>query len=246
MISVIIPTMRLKRKKNIKYLYKSISSLPDVIKDLKENTKEEIEIILVVNGLEDQSLIKFVDELENVKIIKNNLNVGVARAWNMGRHFAEGEFLLYLNDDVRVASSAISEMKKTFESKEKVGIVGPKGAKWENCEHVEFVGENSIEEASAIAGFAFMVKTEIFDEIGGFDNAYTPAGFEEIDFCFKAIQAGYHCIVNPAIDITTEPRHGISALNTNIKYLNSEINTQDLNARNRDYFESKWKNHESN
>jgi GT2 family glycosyltransferase len=36
-----------------------------------------------------------------------------------------------------------------------------------------------------ISGFCFIVRTAFFDKIGWFDMIYTPAGFEDIDFCLK-------------------------------------------------------------
>ena len=234
--------MSMKRKKNPKHFFRKVTSLPDLLNDLDNNVETEIEIIIVVNGTKDKKLLDFVQTRKNDKVIINSHNVGVARAWNMGRHMAEGDYLLYLNDDVQVHPGSIEKMLEVYKEEPNAGNVGPQGSRWENFAHAEFMGTEKREVSTVVSGFAFMVRTETYDKIGGFDDFYTPAGFEEIDFCYQINKLGLHCIVDPDINITTEPRHGISALNTNIKYLNSEINTKDLNERNKSYFESKWKN----
>ena len=119
MISIIIPTRSLKRKKNIKHLLKPISSLPDLVEDIEKNISVDYEVIIVVNGMEDRDLLKYLDSKKTFKIIYNNKNVGVSRAWNMGRHYAEGKYLLYLNDDVRLEKKSVETMLDVFEKNEK-------------------------------------------------------------------------------------------------------------------------------
>jgi GT2 family glycosyltransferase len=239
-VSFIIPSMVLKRKKNIKHLLKSLSSLPDVVKDIQENVSLEYEIIVICNGREDKKLIKYLEDKNVDKFCIIDKNAGVSRAWNIGRNLAEGKYLCFVNDDVRIGKNSIESIVEKFLEDKKIGIIGPKGAKWENGAHVSFVGESIPEEADAIAGFCFITPEEIFAEVGGFDINYTPAGFEEIDYCFAVKKAGYKNIVIPNLSITTEPCHGISARNTTICYFNNKITTKDLHERNKSYFSKKW------
>jgi glycosyltransferase involved in cell wall biosynthesis len=246
LVSIIIPSRHLKRQKNLKHFYKPISSLTDLIQDLAKNIPAELacEVIVVCNGVEDQALIKFVQEEQRAKRIDkyciNNLNAGVARAWNIGRHLAEGDLLLYVNDDVRIGPDAIKRMSEVMREDAIIGMLGPKGALWKDGEHLRFVGEIHDEEADAIAGFCFLLRTSVFDQVGGFDNAYTPAGLEEIDMAYAVRKLRKKCLVVAGLDIQTEPAHGISAQNTTIHYLNSKVTTQDLHLRNKKYFLEKW------
>jgi GT2 family glycosyltransferase len=242
MISIIIPTRSLKRKKNLKHLLTPVSSLPDLLSDIEMNVHQEYEVIIVVNGNTDKKLLKYLSGKDQYNIVINNKNIGVSRAWNMGRHFASGEYLLYLNDDVRLFEGAMEQMLDRLKAHSEIGVVGPQGSIWENFEHVRFGGEIEAEETTVVSGFAFMTPTEVFDKVGGFDNNYTPAGFEEIDYCYKVRREKLKCFVDPEINVKTEPCHGISALNTDISFLNEKINTNDLHKRNKEYFIQKWKN----
>jgi GT2 family glycosyltransferase len=241
-VSFIIPARSLKREKNLKYFYLNISSLPELVASIRENVQISYEIIVIANGDQDVDLIKFIKENKINKYAICNLNTGVARAWNIGRQLSEGRILVYLNDDVTVGKNNVIPLVEKISSNDKVGVVGPKGAIWKNNKHEAFVGESEIAKADAIAGYAFAVKTEIFDHVGGFDVAYTPAGYEEIDFCFKCNQAGFANYVIPGLDFKTEPRHGISAKSEDIKYFNNIISTVELNERNRNLFIRKWSN----
>jgi GT2 family glycosyltransferase len=92
-----------------------------------------------------------------------------------------------------------------------------------------------------VVGYAFGIRAEVFDAIGGVDVAYTPAGYEEIDLCMKSRQHGLHNYSVPAMKADTEILHGISARNESIEYMGTAINTLDLHARNTAYFKAKWR-----
>lgn len=239
--SIIIPTRQLKRDKNIRFFYKKISSLSDLLADIKDNVVIEHEVIVVCNGIKDKDLIEYVQSSALVdKYAVLNQNSGVSRAWNIGRMLAEGEMLLFINDDVKLGKNAVETMYEYLNGNDKVGEVGPKGGLWHGDSSGERTGLEKPEEADEISGFCFMTKVAVYDEVAGFDIAYTPAGFEEIDYSFKVRKAGYKCMVVPNLDIHTEPCHGISARNEDIVYFDNTINTKVLHEKNRSYFLDKW------
>ncbi len=239
-ISIIVPTRQLKRGKNLKHFYRSVSSITDLFDCVKKFKSPEIEFIVVINGLLDKELEQFVRSSKVDKSCINNLNAGVSRAWNMGRQLAEGQFLLFINDDVIFNEESLQKMMEVMDNEPDVAIVGPKGAIWKNGQHVAFVGEAQAEYADAIAGFCFLVRASVFDKIGGFDLNYSSAGMEEIDFCYAVKKQGHKLKVLPNLEIITEPRHGISARKEIIRYLFSEIDTETLDVKNKNYFRKKW------
>jgi GT2 family glycosyltransferase len=238
MVSVIIPTRSFKRKKNLKYLYKKIFSIQDLYNSLL--IEKNIEIIAILNGNQDSELIKFIENNNFNKYAIINQNAGVSRAWNIGRQLAEGDFLLFVNDDVVIEGNSIEQMVQEFKKNEKLAIVGPQGSIWKNGEHFQYGNDKNILDVNVISGFCFMVRTIFFDEIGGFDTNYTPAGFEEIDFCFKTLQSGFQLKMLNGLKVFTEPVHGISGKKEDIIYFNNKINTVDLNEKNKKYFRKKW------
>ncbi|OFZ16560.1 MAG: hypothetical protein A2X86_12250 [Bdellovibrionales bacterium GWA2_49_15] len=238
MISIIIPTRDLKRKKNAARFFRPLTSLPDLIASIKTHVTIEHEIIVVCNDSAKSDLVDFIKQQDIKKYCFNNVNVGVSRAWNMGRQMAEGDALMFINDDVTIGAGAVETMYRALVAEEKLGIVGPKGEYWKGSAKVNETYENA--EVDVISGYCFLVKTSVYDQVGGFDTAYTPAGFEEIDFNFSVSKAGFRRKVIGGLAIVTNPCHGISSLKTEIKYLYSSIHTEDLHLRNKSYFEKKW------
>jgi len=159
----------------------------------------------------------------------------------MGAMMAEGDTLCFLNDDVAVGPRAIETLYRVLISDASIGEVGPKGARWRGAEHDCSVGETKMEDADAVSGFLFMMRANLFFEIGGFDVTYTPAGFEEIDMSFAIRSRGYRCVVIPDLDVKHYGRHGVSASVAPIAYFGNSIDPRDLHARNRAHFVHKWK-----
>jgi GT2 family glycosyltransferase len=236
MISIIIPTREFKRSKNLKYLHKKLTSISDLINSLETAKDSKFEVIVVINGISDQKLIDYV---KNHKFITKyavlSSNSGVSRAWNIGRNLAEGELLLFLNDDVVVKEDSIKLLSSSIN--DQIVMVGPKGSVWENGKH-SYYTEN--DDVNVISGFAFMIKSNIFDLIGGIDINFTPAGYEEVDLSFKVIKFGYQLKIVSEASFITNPVHGISAKNTQINYFNNSINTKVLHDKNTNYFKLKW------
>jgi GT2 family glycosyltransferase len=239
-VSVIIPTLHLTRPKNPKYFMFQRYTLEQVLSDLASNVALPIEVVIVCNG-SDPALIELVRNHERVdKFCLNSVNVGVARSWNMGAMMAEGEALCFLNDDVEVGSGAIEALYETLTSDETIGVTGPQGNTMQGGGHDRFVGVTEPEDADMISGFCLMVRASTFHSLGGIDIAYTPASYEESDFCFTVRKHGLRCRVVPGLALKHYLRHGVSARKGEIEYLNKSVHSSDLHQRNRAYFVRKW------
>jgi GT2 family glycosyltransferase len=56
-------------------------------------------------------------------------------------------------------------------------------------------------------GGAMMVRTEVFCRLGGFDEAFSPTGPEDLDFSLRAYAAGYHAVFVPEAVAYHTPSH---------------------------------------
>lgn len=239
-ISFIIPVLHLKRPLNKARFFMPRYTLPDVLRDIHNNVTLSHEVIVVCNS-QNKDLIDFVSSSPHIdKYCLNSVNVGVARSWNMGAEMAEGEALCYVNDDVEIGKGGAERLFEILTSTSDVGQVGPMGAIWKGAEHVRYVGESNIEEADAISGFLFMLQESVFRQVGGFDPAYSPAGFEEIDMSFALRKHGWKCLVVPDLAIKHHHYHGVSSYRSRVAYLGKEIDTEELHQRNKTYFTKKW------
>jgi GT2 family glycosyltransferase len=251
LVSIIVPVLRLERglDERAGHWFRPARGLPDLLKDLERNVSLPWELIVVCNNPDDAALIEFVRARHRPGALRqgvhkyciNSVNVGVSRAWNMGAMMAEGELLCFSNDDVEVGPGGLDALAGVLCAHEKVAQVGPKGGLWDAAGSGPRVGLHDVEEAEEISGFFFLLKREVFDEVGGFDVNYTPAWFEEIDMSFRVRSRGYRCLVVPQANVRHHPHYGVSSNHQPISYLHRIVGTEELYARNRRYFEKRWK-----
>jgi GT2 family glycosyltransferase len=158
----------------------------------------------------------------------------------MGAQMAEGEYLCYISDDVRLGKNAIEELSNVLDSEAEVAEVGPRGDLYVNGRPDKFVGLHEAEFSDVISGFLFLVRASAYFQVGGFDVSYTPAGCEEVDFSFALRKFGWKCKVIPNLNIVHNEYHGVSAQRTNIAFFGKSIDTLELHTRNTSYFLEKW------
>jgi len=239
-VSFIIPVLFLQRPLNKKRFFMPRSTLKDILDDIQNNVTVDYEIIVVCNSI-DPELVNYVSTNASItKFVVNSVNAGVPRSWNIGAEMAEGEYLCYVSDDVRIGPNAIEALCKALDTEPEVAEVGPKGDLYLNGRPDKYVGLENPEYSDVISGFLFLVRTNAYFQVGGFDIAYSPAGCEEVDFSFSLRKHGWKCKVIPNLAITHNEYHGVSAHRTEIEYLNSKIDTWALHERNTAYFLAKW------
>jgi GT2 family glycosyltransferase len=180
------------------------------------------QIVVVDNGSIDGSVSAIRESFSHIHIIENQANLGFAAGNNVGIEYAVSEgadYIFLLNNDTTVDSQLLREFIKASEKYPDAGILGaqiyiykdPKkiwyaGAKW-LPEQAQFIhlgigevdsGENwqEIRETEYICGCALLIKTEVVKKIGVLDPRYFLI-WEETDWCYRARQAGYRCLVVP-------------------------------------------------
>jgi len=204
MISVIIVSWNVRE-----YLDNCLASVVKACKGLNS------EIIVVDNASQDKTTEMLKDKFPRIKIIANKKNLGFGRANNQGSRIAKGKYLLFLNPDTIVDRKAIRTLASFLKSHPKAGLVGPeqldeKGKAVFDFSHWSFKGilsyligklwflttgkykrffSNPYQTKLLNAG-CWLVKQEVFEEIGGFNEELFLYG-EEPDFCGRLRKAGY-------------------------------------------------------
>lgn len=181
------------------------------------NADVPYEIIIIDNASSDKTS-KLLERIENATIIKNDDNVGFLKACNQGAQYVRGQWLLLLNNDTQILPGLLSTLLNTTNSINKCGAVGgklifPNGTLQEagsiiwqdgSClgygrgEDPEKPEYSYLKEVDYCSGACLMVDASLFKELGGFDETYAPAYYEETDLCMQIRQAGYKVIFQPA------------------------------------------------
>lgn len=190
------------------------------------------------------SLLKFMPKAD-IYILKNDMGWLKAANEIMRIAYKSEMDVLLLNDDTYVLGDIIKELQDVAYSDDKIGIVGGKAlapnqdtvinfgiyiATDGNTAH-KYYGKsrkeiNQVEKQKAVEGSCFYVKWEVMKQIGVFDEGYGNGYREELDYCFKAREAGYEVVSCP----TAEYVHFVSQTNGKLGITNDSY----------DYFMSKW------
>ena len=189
-------------------VWNQLSLTRDCIESITKNTAGGYRLIVVDNASADD-MKSFLKGLEAEKgksllVIRNDSNLGFIKAVNRGIMASNAPYVCILNNDTLVTRGWLEEMIRIIDAAKDIGIVNPSsnnlGQKPAPGESVESYAKNFkpesgkfIELGSAI-GFCMLVKRELFDKIGLFDEVYGMGNFEDSDFSRRAVQEGYRCV----------------------------------------------------
>lgn len=83
-----------------------------------------LEVIVVDNGSEDNSVFSVREAFPKVILIPNLINAGFGTACNQGLEAAKGKYILFLNPDTLVGETVFSELIPSMEKDQTVGLMG--------------------------------------------------------------------------------------------------------------------------
>ncbi len=183
--------------------YNKLEYTKKFIESLYRYTKD-FELILVDNGSTDGTR-EYLKSLNNVKLILNDENKGFSKGNNQGIEIAEGEYIGFLNNDILLYPDWFEKIEAVFE-KENAAFVSPRHINphydtTDEKTYIEYFKKNfdyrqNYEKSFDECVFSCVItKRDVIDKIGTFDENYAQAFFEDNDFKYRAIQAGYGVFV---------------------------------------------------
>ena len=95
-----------------------------VLSVLKAIEQLDAEIIVVDNDSHDDSCTMLAQRFPNVRLIRNNSNLGFPKGNNLGVAAAEGDYICILNPDTVVAEDTFTKVLEFANKQNDVGIVG--------------------------------------------------------------------------------------------------------------------------
>ncbi len=205
LVSVIIPCYN-----SVAYTLNCIRSLLD------HETRYSFEIIAVDDCSTDETP-QILPQIDSVRYIRNDENVGFIHTCNTGAAAALGQYVLFLNSDTLVLPGWLDELVDTFSNFANVGLVGSKllypdgrlqeagciiwndGSAWNYGRGDDpFKPEyNYARQVDYCSGASIIVPRDLFRELGCFDHFYSPAYCEDSDFALRVSEAGFRTMYQP-------------------------------------------------
>ena len=208
LVTIIIPN-----KDHKKELKTCVDSL------FEKTSYQNFEILIIENNSTGKEIFAYYKELEaaheNVRVLTWEKEFNYSAINNFGAEHARGEYLLLLNNDIEVKTENWMEEMLSYCQREDVGIVGAKllfpnekiqhagvilgmgpsgtaGHLFYNFPGDQFVyagRSQTTQNLSAVTAACMMVKKELYQKVGGMDEAFQVA-FNDIDFCLRVRETG--------------------------------------------------------
>ena len=177
------------------------------------------EIIVVADGDSDGSW-KQAEEFD-MRVLRQPVQGGPARARNLGAHNAKGDVLFFIDADVTIPPDAIELVVNSFQNESDIdALIGSYDdepfetnflSQYKNLLH-HYVHKTSNREASTFWGACGAIRRDVFVKIGGFDEGYRRPSIEDIDLGYRLKKTGYKIHLLKHIQVKHLKHWGILSL----------------------------------
>lgn len=180
----------------------------------------QYEVIVIDNASTDTSWQNLIPEFPNVHFISSGTNGGFSKANNQAIQTAKGEYILLLNPDTEFEGFYMKELLDFADAQPLFGCLGVRMHDAEGkflpeskrsvpdmvnsfeklftsfkknsskSYYRNDIGENAVAEVEVITGAFLLAKKDVYEKIGGLDEAYFMYG-EDIDLCYTFLRNGY-------------------------------------------------------
>jgi len=195
-ITVIVPFHR-----NLEQLRASLTAI--------RTSAPDAELIVAADGAQDDCRQTAADHGATVVVVPGPS--GPATARNRAAALASGDILVFVDTDVVVAPDAIEGLARLLDTEP--GVAGVFGSyddrpadpafmsQFKNLIHA-YVHETASRRAVTFWAGLGAVRTQVFREVGGFDERFSRPSVEDIDLGYRVTQAGYALRLDPSFQGT--------------------------------------------
>lgn len=202
--------------------------LKKCVESVFANDYQNVEIIIVENNSTERETFAYYRELSKnprVRLVRWKHRFNYSAINNCGVRHAKGEYLLFLNNDVRgdISTNWLTEMLGVCQRKD-VGAVGARlyypNNKIQHAGIVIGIGGVAgamfvdlpkgrggymhkaaiMQDLSAVTAACMLVKREAFEKAGGFTEELAVA-FNDVDLCLKIGKCGYRIVYDPFAEL---------------------------------------------
>ncbi|PZW48635.1 glycosyl transferase family 2 [Humitalea rosea] len=175
-----------------------------------------VEVIILDNASSDLTG-ALLDRIEGATIIRSATNLHFLKGVNRAAGSASGRTILLLNNDAQLLPGAVEAALRTLDSAPDIGAVGgriilPDGTLQEAGSIVwrdgvctgygrgqdpnapDYMFQRDVDYCS---GAFLLTSMAAWQELGGFDERFAPAYYEETDYCLRLWESGRRVVFDP-------------------------------------------------
>jgi GT2 family glycosyltransferase len=214
-----VPTADRIRVSIIVLAYLHVDKLLNCLESLRTHVPADVahEVIVFSNGLGIAALVDVQRRFPDVCPKLSPVNLGFAGGCNSAARYARGQYLVFLNDDAEVEPGWLESLIDSIEMEPGVGAVGsqilrPDGSVQESGSVIwsdgstgavghdlppgtsEYSYRRQVDYCSAAS---LLIARDVWNDVGGMDEEYHPAYYEDVDLCFTLRAKGLKIIYEP-------------------------------------------------
>lgn len=193
--------------------------LRECLEALERQTFRDFETIVIDNGSTDDSVQVVRDHFSSVRLITLLDNVGFSKGNNIGIRESRGTYIALLNNDAVATPGWLEALVSSIEHNPSVGFCASKMLLYHHRQVINSAGiifftvgtamdrgwmaldgipfDRPAYTMGACAGAALYRKS-MLDDIGLFDEDFSPAYLEDVDLSLRAQLRGYRCLYVPS------------------------------------------------
>lgn len=180
---------------------KCLNSLPDYLN-----------VFVIDDASTDDSVELIANSFPRINILHNEKNSGFSSTMNCGIRNTQSDYILVLNNDVCISDDLLENILDLFDD-ETVFSVGPsillpcknmknEGIAFPKWHHGILFGDqkefvNDVTPILYTTGCAAVYRRSMLEALGGFDEAYSPFYWEDVDLCYRAWKRGWKSLYQP-------------------------------------------------
>jgi GT2 family glycosyltransferase len=175
------------------------------------------EIIVVDDSSSDETSFEL-KKIRGIHVLTKQVNSGYLLSNNEAAKYSHAKYLMLLNNDTEPLTGWLDNLVKVMEQQPTVSIVGSKllypngnvqeaGGQVFSNGNAWNLGRSAVSRMSAevcsvrevdyCSAASLLVRREFWNSVGGFDERYRPAYYEDTDLCMAAWRIGHKVVYQP-------------------------------------------------
>lgn len=194
--------------------YNNVYLTEECLRSIYSNCAPGSFSIVILDNASDDETVKWLKSRadDNLTLLLSDENMGFGPGCNEALKYADPEAdIFFLNNDTRMPANALFWLRMGLYAADDVGAAGAlqNYSSYQLLDvsfdlpyqYMEFGARHNVrtddpyEYVRKLSGFALLIRRDVIDEVGAFDEQFAPGYFEDDDLCTRIGEQGYKLVL---------------------------------------------------